>query len=42
MTFSHRDMNVCLTYAASLSHHTLCMGNLVWFQRISLVDPKNK
>ena len=25
-------MNVCPIYAASLSHHTLCMGNVVWFQ----------
>ena len=24
--------NVCPICAASLSHHTLCMGNLVWFQ----------
>ena len=28
-TFSHRGMNVCLICEASLSHHTLCMGNLV-------------
>ena len=27
-----RGMNVCQICAASLSHYTLCMGNLVWFQ----------
>ena len=29
MTFSHRGMNVCPICEASLSHHTLYMGNLV-------------
>ena len=33
--FSHWGMNVCLICVASLSHHTLCMGNLVWFQGVS-------
>ena len=33
-TFSYRGMNVCPIYAASLSHDTLCMGNLVWYQYI--------
>ena len=28
-TLSHRGMNVCLICEASLSHHTLYMGNLV-------------
>ena len=28
-TFSHRGMNVCPICEASLSHHTLYMGNLV-------------
>ena len=27
-TFSHRSMNVCPICEASLSHYTLCMGNL--------------
>ena len=27
-----RSMNVSPICEASLSHHTLCMGNLVWFQ----------
>ena len=26
MTFSHRDVNICLICGASLCHHTLCMG----------------
>ena len=30
--FSHSGMNVCPICGASLSHHTLCMGILVWFQ----------
>ena len=29
MTFSHRGMNVCLICDASLSHHTLYMGNFI-------------
>ena len=37
LDFSHMGMNICRNVCrnicdASLSHHTLCMGNLVWFQ----------
>ena len=28
-SFQIRDMNVCPTCEASLSHHTLCLANLV-------------
>ena len=31
-TFSHWVINVCAIYEASISHHSLYMGNLVWFQ----------
>ena len=28
-SLTHRGMNVCPICEASISHHTLCMGNLV-------------
>ena len=30
--FFHTGMNLCPICEATLGNHTLCMGNLVWFQ----------